>query len=79
MVKLALLNALVASAVLVSARPSKRASCTINSVDSASDISDCSSVTINAFTVPSGKTLTLKVSLYRARYMSLALIAYVAC
>ncbi|KAL1711188.1 glycoside hydrolase family 28 protein [Schizophyllum commune] len=60
MVKLALLNALVASAVLVSARPSKRASCTINSVDSASDISDCSSVTINAFTVPSGKTLTLK-------------------
>ncbi|KAL1736777.1 glycoside hydrolase family 28 protein [Schizophyllum commune] len=60
MVKLSLLNALVASAVLVSARPSKRASCTINSVDSASDISDCSSVTINAFTVPSGKTLTLK-------------------
>ncbi|KAK0188370.1 endopolygalacturonase 2 precursor [Armillaria mellea] len=48
---------------LVSAIPTgeleERASCTISSVSTASSISSCSSVTIKAFTVPSGSTLTL--------------------
>ncbi len=58
----ALFQALVVAAVLVSAvpmgkrapRPAKRASCTVDSVDAASSISDCSSVTISYFTVASG-------------------------
>lgn len=32
----------------------KRATCTVNSVSSASDLSGCSTVIITAFTVPSG-------------------------
>ncbi|KAK0202299.1 glycoside hydrolase family 28 protein [Desarmillaria ectypa] len=48
---------------LVSALPAKdleeRTSCVVDSVSAASSISSCSSVTINAFTVPSGSTLTL--------------------
>ncbi|KAG7447909.1 glycoside hydrolase family 28 protein [Guyanagaster necrorhizus] len=71
MFKYALFQALVSAAVLVSAvpiakpgakrapRPAKRASCTVDSVDAASSISDCSSVTISAFTVASGDTLVL--------------------
>ncbi|KAK0463966.1 glycoside hydrolase family 28 protein [Desarmillaria tabescens] len=71
MFKYALFEALVLAAVLVSAvpmskpgvkrapRPAKRASCTVDSVDAASSISDCSSVTISAFTVASGATVTL--------------------
>ncbi|TRM56152.1 glycoside hydrolase family 28 protein [Schizophyllum amplum] len=60
MVKLALLNVLVSAAVLVSARPSKRASCTVDSTDSANDVADCASVTINAFTVKDGEVITMK-------------------
>ncbi|KAG9032169.1 hypothetical protein FRB95_001796 [Tulasnella sp. JGI-2019a] len=37
----------------------KRATCTVNSVASAADISDCSTVIITAFTVPAGDTITL--------------------
>ncbi|SJL13829.1 uncharacterized protein ARMOST_17277 [Armillaria ostoyae] len=48
---------------LVSALPAEdieaRASCVVDSVSAASSISSCSAVTINAFTVPSGSTLTL--------------------
>ncbi|KAF8325012.1 uncharacterized protein EI90DRAFT_3074065 [Cantharellus anzutake] len=32
----------------------------VNSVSSASDLSDCTSVVIEAFTVPSGKTITIR-------------------
>lgn len=35
----------------------KRATCTVNSVDTASDLSDCSAVVIEAFTVSSGSAL----------------------
>ncbi|KAG7443971.1 polygalacturonase [Guyanagaster necrorhizus] len=48
---------------VVSAIPTEeleeRSSCTISSVSTASSISSCSSVTISAFTVPSGSTLSL--------------------
>ncbi|CAK5265641.1 unnamed protein product [Mycena citricolor] len=37
----------------------KRATCTVNSVSSASKLSGCSNVVIEAFTVPSGSTLTI--------------------
>lgn len=37
----------------------KRATCTVNSVSSASNLSSCTSVVIEAFTVPSGNTLTI--------------------
>ncbi|KAJ7359478.1 polygalacturonase [Mycena albidolilacea] len=37
----------------------KRATCTVNSVASAADLSDCTAVVITAFTVPSGDTLTI--------------------
>ncbi|KIY42978.1 glycoside hydrolase family 28 protein [Fistulina hepatica ATCC 64428] len=51
---------IVTAAVLASAAPSKRSSCTISSVDDASDISDCSSVTINSLTVEDGDTMDLE-------------------
>ncbi|KAG8879972.1 hypothetical protein FRB97_001271 [Tulasnella sp. 331] len=37
----------------------KRATCTVNSVASAANLSGCTTVVITAFTVPSGSTLTL--------------------
>ncbi|KAJ7902522.1 polygalacturonase [Mycena olivaceomarginata] len=37
----------------------KRATCTVNSVASAADLSDCTAVAITAFTVPSGDTITI--------------------
>ncbi|KAF8326801.1 endopolygalacturonase [Cantharellus anzutake] len=40
----------------------RQAACTVNSVSSASDLSDCTSVVIEAFTVPSGKTITIKAA-----------------
>lgn len=43
----------------------KRATCTVNSVDTASDLSDCSAVVIEAFTVSSGSELRqARASLY---------------
>lgn len=61
MLKSALFRTLIAAAVFATAksvprgsRPAKRASCTVNSVATASDLSDCTTVTIEAFTVPSG-------------------------
>ncbi|PBL00015.1 endopolygalacturonase 2 precursor [Armillaria gallica] len=65
MFKHALYQTVFAAAVLalVSAVPLEdleaRASCTVDSVSAASSISSCSAVTIKAFTVPSGSTLTL--------------------
>ncbi|KAK0215832.1 endopolygalacturonase 2 precursor [Armillaria nabsnona] len=65
MFKHALYQTVFAAAVLalVSAVPTEdleaRASCTVDSVSAASSISSCSAVTIKAFTVPSGSTLTL--------------------
>lgn len=48
--------AIVGTAVAVPSRTgtAKRATCTVNSVSSASDLSDCSDVVIAAFTVPGG-------------------------
>ncbi|KAK0232921.1 glycoside hydrolase family 28 protein [Armillaria fumosa] len=67
MLKSALFRALIAAAVFATAksiprgsRPAKRASCTVNSVATASDLSDCTTVIIEAFTVPSGSVLSLK-------------------
>ncbi|TRM56151.1 glycoside hydrolase family 28 protein [Schizophyllum amplum] len=60
MVKLSLLNTLVSAALLVSAHPYKRASCTVDSVDSANNVANCASITIKSFTVGSGKTITMK-------------------
>ncbi|KAH7878412.1 polygalacturonase [Lentinula edodes] len=40
----------------------KRATCTVNSVASAADLSDCTSVVITAFSVPSGETVTIKAA-----------------
>ncbi|KAF7295653.1 Endopolygalacturonase 2 [Mycena indigotica] len=37
----------------------KRATCTVNSVSSASNLSSCSTVVITGFTVPSGETVTI--------------------
>ncbi|KAJ7631717.1 polygalacturonase [Mycena polygramma] len=37
----------------------KRATCTVNSVASAADLSDCTAVIITAFTVPAGNTITI--------------------
>lgn len=37
----------------------KRATCTVDSVSSADDLSDCSAVVIEAFTVADGGTYTL--------------------
>ncbi|EIM85583.1 polygalacturonase [Stereum hirsutum FP-91666 SS1] len=48
----------VASAVPAS-DAAKRATCTVDSVSSASSVSSCSTVTIKAFTVPSGNTVTI--------------------
>ncbi|KAK0210921.1 glycoside hydrolase family 28 protein [Desarmillaria ectypa] len=71
MFKYTLFEALVLAAVLVSAvpmdkpgakranRPAKRSICTVDSVNAASSISGCTSVTISAFTVASGDTLML--------------------
>ncbi|PCH36460.1 glycoside hydrolase family 28 protein [Wolfiporia cocos MD-104 SS10] len=58
------LVAAVLVAPLVLAMPSgtettKRATCTVDSVDSASDLSDCSDVVISSFTVPDGDTVTM--------------------
>ncbi|KAJ7144773.1 polygalacturonase [Mycena crocata] len=60
------LAALVAVAVAVPrnttasrTETAKRATCTVNSVASAADLSDCTAVIITAFTVPSGQTLTI--------------------
>ncbi|PCH33713.1 glycoside hydrolase family 28 protein [Wolfiporia cocos MD-104 SS10] len=52
---------LVAPLVLAVPSPTetaKRSTCTVDSVDSASDISDCSTVEIQGFTVADGDTLT---------------------
>ncbi|CAK5280916.1 unnamed protein product [Mycena citricolor] len=54
----------VVLAAIVSAAPSqtdtaKRATCTVNSVASASNLSSCTDVVIEAFTVPAGKTITI--------------------
>jgi len=40
----------------------KRATCTVNSVASAADLSDCTSVLITGFTVPSGETVTISAA-----------------
>ncbi|VDC06226.1 unnamed protein product [Peniophora sp. CBMAI 1063] len=40
----------------------KRATCTVNSIASASNLSSCTSVVIEAFSVPSGNTLTIKAA-----------------
>ncbi|VDB91724.1 unnamed protein product [Peniophora sp. CBMAI 1063] len=40
----------------------KRATCTVNSVSTASDLSDCSAVVIEAFSVPSGDTVTISAA-----------------
>ncbi|KAK7063550.1 glycoside hydrolase family 28 protein [Favolaschia claudopus] len=60
------LAALVAVAVAVPnngtvsrTETAKRATCTVNSVASAANLSGCTSVVINAFTVPSGQTVTI--------------------
>lgn len=58
----ALIAALASAGVAVS-RPSgaemaKRATCTVDSVSSASSLSSCTSVVIEAFTVPSGSRLS---------------------
>ncbi|KAJ6541600.1 polygalacturonase [Mycena capillaripes] len=60
------LAALVAVAVAVPSNSTasrtetaKRATCTVNSVASAADLSDCTAVIITAFTVPSGNTITI--------------------
>ncbi|KAJ7439969.1 polygalacturonase [Mycena latifolia] len=60
------LAALVAVAVAVPSNitasrtdTAKRATCTVNSVASAADLSDCTAVIITAFTVPSGETVTI--------------------
>ncbi|KAJ7439970.1 polygalacturonase [Mycena latifolia] len=60
------LAALVAVAVAVPSNitasrtdTAKRATCTVNSVASAADLSSCTSVIITAFTVPSGQTVTI--------------------
>ncbi|CAK5270655.1 unnamed protein product [Mycena citricolor] len=54
----------VVLAAFVSAAPSqtdtaKRATCTVNSVASASGLSSCTDVVIEAFTVPAGDTITI--------------------
>ncbi|CAK5265954.1 unnamed protein product [Mycena citricolor] len=54
----------VVLATFVSAAPSqtdtaKRATCTVNSVASASGLSSCTNVVIEAFTVPAGQTVTI--------------------
>ena len=53
---------LIALFALVAAVPSRKraTSCTVSSLDDASDLSDCSTVTIEGFTVPAGETLTMK-------------------
>ncbi|KAJ7656980.1 polygalacturonase [Mycena polygramma] len=60
------LAALVAVAVAVPSNrtasrtdTAKRATCTVNSVASAADLSDCTAVVITAFTVPDGDTVTI--------------------
>ncbi|KAF7347176.1 Glycoside hydrolase family 28 protein [Mycena venus] len=60
------LAALVAAAVALpnngtasKTETAKRATCTVNSVASAADLSDCTAVVITAFTVPSGDTITI--------------------
>ena len=48
---------------LISASPTRKrgADCTstVDSIDDASSVGDCTTVVINAFTVPAGETLTL--------------------
>lgn len=56
----------VALATVAAASPTrtsmaKRATCTVNSVSSASDLSDCSAVVIEAFSVASGGTSLLLI------------------
>ncbi|KAJ6473681.1 polygalacturonase [Mycena sanguinolenta] len=55
------LASLIAVAVAVPSKTStaKRATCTVNSVASAASLGDCTDVVIEAFTVPSGETLTI--------------------
>ncbi|KAJ7320859.1 polygalacturonase [Mycena albidolilacea] len=60
------LASLVAAAVAIPSNSTasrtetaKRATCTVNSVASAADLSDCTAVVITAFTVPSGETITI--------------------
>ncbi|GAW00933.1 polygalacturonase [Lentinula edodes] len=40
----------------------KRATCTVDSVSTASDLTDCTSVVITAFEVPAGDTVTIKAA-----------------
>ncbi|KAJ7508368.1 polygalacturonase [Mycena galericulata] len=59
------LASLVAVAVAVPASntdTAKRATCTVNSVASAADLSSCTSVLIEAFTVASGETVTIEAA-----------------
>ena len=51
---LAALLAYRAVAVPSPTEMTKRATCTVDSVSSANDVSDCSTVVIKGFTVPSG-------------------------
>jgi len=44
------------------ASTAKRATCTVDSVATASDLTDCTSVVITAFSVPSGNTLEIKAA-----------------
>ncbi|KAF7378511.1 Polygalacturonase [Mycena sanguinolenta] len=55
------LASLIAVAVAVPSKTgtAKRATCTVNSVASAASLGDCTDVVIEAFTVPSGETLTI--------------------
>ncbi|KAF8185516.1 polygalacturonase [Mycena galopus ATCC 62051] len=55
------LASLIAVAVAVPSKTgtAKRATCTVNSVASAASLGDCTAVVIEAFTVPSGETLTI--------------------
>ncbi|KAG8855509.1 hypothetical protein FRB96_007013 [Tulasnella sp. 330] len=48
-----------AAAVPTGTDTAKRATCTVNSVASAANLSGCTAVVITAFTVPAGSTLTL--------------------
>ncbi|EIM87418.1 polygalacturonase [Stereum hirsutum FP-91666 SS1] len=56
--------ALAGTAVAVPSRTgtAKRATCTVNSVSSAAELSDCSDVVIAAFTVPGGSTVTIEAA-----------------
>ncbi|KAF9059560.1 hypothetical protein BDP27DRAFT_1453230 [Rhodocollybia butyracea] len=48
------------------ASTAKRATCTVDSAATVSDLTDCISVVITAFSTPSGNTLEIKVQLFFA-------------